>query len=33
LRHAWGERVWRIRLTRENAPARGKSQLKITQLR
>jgi hypothetical protein len=32
LRYAWGERVWRIRLTRENAPARGKSQLRITQL-
>ena len=32
LRHAWGERVWRIRLTQENAPARGKSLLRITQL-
>jgi hypothetical protein len=32
LRHAWGERVWRIRFTRDNAPALGKSQLKITQL-
>lgn len=32
LRHAWGERVWRIRLTRDNAPAQGKSQLRITQV-
>jgi len=32
LRHAWGDRVWRIRLTRENAPAHGKSLLRITQL-
>jgi hypothetical protein len=32
LRQAWGERVWRIRLTRDGAPARGKSQLRITQL-
>jgi hypothetical protein len=32
LRHAWGERVWRIRLTQHNAPARGQSQLRITQL-
>jgi len=32
LRHAWGARVWRIRLTQENAPAQGKSLLRITQL-
>jgi hypothetical protein len=32
LRQAWGERVWRIRLTRDGAPARGNSQLRITQL-
>lgn len=33
LQHAWGKRVWRVRLTCDNAPARGKSQLVITQLR
>jgi hypothetical protein len=32
LQHAWGRRVWRVRLTRDNAPARGKSQLVIAQL-
>lgn len=32
LRHAWGERVWRIRLTQDNAASHGKSLLRITQL-
>ena len=32
LQHAWGERVWRIRLTENNAPSSGKSLLRITQL-
>ena len=32
LRHAWGARMWRVRLTQENAPAHGSSLLRITQL-
>jgi len=32
LRNVWGARLWRIRLTQENAAAHGKSLTRITQL-